>query len=125
MLVSLSNTVQAGRPVGAIIKTANSDALYIMVPIGKKAHIPSVRALNCLQLQNRVPVVVSDAEFSSYPSTPLLIKSPRGEIYLVEGDKKRHIVNPAAFQRHNYDPVTVLPMLDPQIYCLEDGPEIR
>ncbi|MCI5224110.1 MAG: hypothetical protein D3924_15935, partial [Candidatus Electrothrix sp. AR4] len=43
ILCCLPLAAQAGRPVGTLIKTADSPALYIMVPIGKAAHIPTLR----------------------------------------------------------------------------------
>ena len=116
-----SLTAMAGQPVGALVQTPNDSKLYIMVPVGKAAHIPTVRVLQCLRLQNRAHTIISQAELNSYPKTELLLQSRAGAIYMIKGDKKHHIVNAAAFQRRNLDPNTVLPMMDDQLNCLQDG----
>ncbi len=116
-----SFTALAGQPVGALVKSPNDSKLYIMVPVGKVAYIPTVVVLQCLKLQNRAHTVISQAELNSYPKTELLLQSRAGAIYMVKGDKKHHIANASAFQRRNLDPSSVLPMMDDQLNCLQDG----
>jgi hypothetical protein len=117
--------IQASHPVGTIVRAEGRSELYIMVPVGRAAHIPTVQIVNCLGMQNRQPVVISRQELSSIPTSPLLLKSPGGNIYRISGDRKRLITSPAVFERLGYDPASVLPMTDTQLNCIRDGEPIR
>jgi len=114
-----------GYPVGTIVKAEGRSELYIMVPVGRAAHIATLQIINCLGIQNRQPVVISKQELGSIPSSPLLLKSPGGNIYRISGDRKRLITSPAVFERLGYDPASVLQMTDDQLNCIRDGDPIR
>ncbi|HHO48572.1 MAG TPA: hypothetical protein ENN06_09025 [Desulfobacteraceae bacterium] len=116
---------QAGYPVGTVIKAEGRSELYIMVPVGRAAHIPTVQILKCLDLQDRKPVVISRQELGAIPTSPLLLRSPGGNIYRISGDRKRLITSPAVFERLGYDPASVLPMTDAQLNCIRDGEPVR
>lgn len=116
---------ETGFPVGTIIKAEGRSELYIMVPVGRAAHIPTTQIINCFGIQDRKPVVISRRELSSIPTSPLLLKSPGGNIYRISGDRKRLITSPAVFERLGYDPASVLPMTDAQLNCIRDGDPIR
>lgn len=121
----LQSLPKAGYPVGTIVKAEGRSELYIMVPVGRAAHIPTMQIIDCLGIQNRQPVVISRRELSSIPTSPLLLKSPGGNIYRISGDRKRLITSPAVFERLGYDPASVLPMTDAQLNCIRDGDPIR
>lgn len=116
--------VNAGYPVGTIVKVDGRPNLYMMVPVGKAAHIPTVKIIQCLGIENRKPVHITKDELKAMPTSPLLLSSPAGAIYRIDGDKKRHISSPAEFQRRGYDPASVLPMTDQQLNCIPDGPKL-
>jgi len=122
ILAMSSLAAQAEQPVGEIVKTATSPQLFIMVPVGRAALIPSPMILQCLRLQNRRPVIISDVELNRYPKAPLLLRSPSGTIYRIDGNRKLHITSQEVFLRLNYDPVSLLSMLDDQLACIPDGP---
>lgn len=114
----------AGYPVGTIVKVDGDPALFMMVPVGKAAHIPNVKIIQCLGIENRKPVYIRKDELNAMPKSPLLLRSPSGAIYRIDGDRKRHFSNPAAFQKQGLDPASVLPMTDQQLNCIPDGPKL-
>jgi hypothetical protein len=116
---------QGNFPVGTIVKAEGRPELYMMVPVGKAAHIPTVQVLSCLGIQDRTPLVISRERLKALPKTPLLLKSPGGDIYKISGDRKRLITSPAAFEQQGFDPASVLPMTDAQLNCIKDGRPIN
>lgn len=116
------HVANAGYPVGTIVKVDGRPNLYMMVPVGKAAHIPTVKIIQCLGIENRKPVYIKKDELKAMPKSPLLLRSPAGAIYRIDGDRKRHISSPAVFHKRGYDPASVLPMTDQQLNCIPDGP---
>lgn len=122
LFIGAASLVHAGYGVGTIVKVDGESAEYMMVPVGKAAHIPHPLIIQCLGIQNRTPVYVRKDELNAMPKSALLFKSPAGAIYVIKGDRKRHVANQASFQRHGFDPASVLPMTDAQLNCIPDGP---
>lgn len=116
---------KSGYAVGTIVKAQGRPELYMMVPVGRAALIPTMTIINCLGIQDRRPVEISPRELKEMAKSPLLLKSPGGTIYRISGDRKRPIANPAVFQRLGYDPASVLPMTDAQLNCIKDGDPIQ
>ncbi len=121
LFLGAATLAQAGYSVGTIIKVDGEPAEYMMVPVGKAAHIPDPKIIQCLGIQNRQPVYVRKDALNAMPKSPLLFSSPAGSIYMIQGDRKRHISNSASFQKLKLDPASVLPMTDAQLNCIPDG----
>lgn len=117
--------VQASRfHPGTVIKGEGRSALFVVQASGHLAHIPSVQALRCLELHRQPPQVVPALAVDNLPKSPLLVRSPDGHIFRIEGVVKRHIQSPAVWQRLGYPAASILAAGEAQLRCLADGPPV-
>ena len=114
-----------GYPVGSVAQLEGTQEIYIMVPVKRAAHVPSVAVFQCLGLQAKQRFTITRNEMKGLKKSPLLLKGPDGKVYEISGEQKRHLASPAAMQRRGYDPASVLPATDAQLNCIKSGPPLN
>ncbi len=110
---------------GTVVKGEGRAALFVALASGHLAHIPSVQALRCLELHRQPPLTVPALVVDNLPKSPLLVRSPDGHIFRIEGLVKRHIQSPAVLQRLGYPAASILAAGEAQLCCLADGPPVE
>jgi hypothetical protein len=113
-------------PDGSLLQ-AEGEAGVWLIDNGEKRPFHTQTALTSRFDKNKI-ITVSKSTLSSYPEgAPMkfpnysLIRSPRGDIYLLVDDKKRKIANDEAFRSIGYNPAEIMNASWQDIRAYEDG----
>ena len=110
---------------GTILKSRTGATLYFVTPARSLAGIPSSEVYNCLGLSGQNHYNLGQEEIDALKKTSLLVRDPEGNIYLIEGAQKRHIVSPAAFEKNGYDQKEVVTISKQKLACIADGKPVQ
>lgn len=82
-----------------LIKLQNDVRVYYITESGIKKHILNEKIFHSYDNHWEDIVEVSKVELDSYSDLRFIRKSGDYRVYLIEGDTKRHIINPSVFER--------------------------
>ncbi len=116
-------------PEGTIVKAKTAGDLYL-IRFGEKRKFKS-RAVAFSMVDPAKILIVPDSQLTSYPmgktiSFPnySLVQTETGKRYLIVGDKKRHILNMAAFVKFAFNEDEVLDGTAEDLASYGEGPDI-
>lgn len=114
----------AGFPNGTVLQVTGNDALYYVIN-GYAAHIPSIKVFQCMRLDSRRKVMISQEQMQAMPRTAFLIEGGDGRIYRVDGEYKRHVPNLDVFRRLGFNDAEVIHISADMVNCIPKGPPLR
>ena len=116
-------------PDGTVVRDKTTGDAYL-VRFGQKRKFASRAVLESLVDPEKI-VEVSGTELSTYPDGTTirfpkyaLLRDPKGRIWLLTDNAKRHIANMAAFRKFNFNEDEVEQVTDEDLEGYPDGPKI-